>query len=82
MYFVYILHCKDDSLYIGISTDPARRLIEHQNGKGGAYTRSHKPEKIVYMEMAVDKSAALRREIQLKSWSKTKKVALIKSQAS
>ncbi len=79
MWFVYIIHCTDNSLYTGISTDPDKRLQDHINGKGGAYTRSHKPSKIVYKEKCKDKSSALKREIQIKKWPRAKKNTLIDS---
>jgi hypothetical protein len=50
MYFVYIVQCTDGSLYTGITTDVERRFLEHQEGKGGHYTRSHRVKKIVYTE--------------------------------
>ncbi|MDQ3090028.1 MAG: GIY-YIG nuclease family protein [bacterium] len=77
MYFVYILKCKDGSLYTGISTDPERRFLEHKNKKGGHYTSSHVVEKIVYQEECISKSAALKREIQIKGWKRSKKLNLI-----
>ena len=49
-WFVYILLCLDNSLYTGIAKDPAKRFREHVAGKGGAYTRNHKPIRIVYTE--------------------------------
>lgn len=67
----------DNSLYTGISKDPEKRYWEHLKGKGGAYTRSHKPIKIVYKEKCGSKSAALKREFLIKSWTKSKKEALI-----
>ncbi|OGC96223.1 hypothetical protein A3H89_03010 [Candidatus Amesbacteria bacterium RIFCSPLOWO2_02_FULL_48_11] len=78
MYFVYILLCFDSSLYTGSSTDPQQRFINHKNGKGGAYTRSRKPIKIIYLEKLPDKSSALRREAQIKSWSRKKKITTLK----
>ena len=77
MWFVYILLCSDNSFYIGISNNVQKRFTEHQNGKGGAYTRSHKPIKLIYQEQCPDKSAALKREIQLKKLTKAQKKALI-----
>lgn len=76
-YFVYILLCSDGSLYTGSTNDVSKRFLVHQSGKGGAYTRSHKPVKIVYTEEFNDKSSALKREHQIKSWSKKKKVSLL-----
>lgn len=77
MWFVYILLCKDKSFYLGSSDNVDRRLKDHLKGNGGRYTRSHRVEKLVYKEELPDKSSALKREIQLKKWSKSKKEALI-----
>lgn len=76
-YFIYILRCADDSFYTGITTDVIRRFEEHVSGAGAAYTRTHKPRAIVYTEEAVDRSAALKREAQLKKLTKTQKSAII-----
>jgi len=77
MYFFYILECKDGSLYSGITTDVERRFEEHRSGIGAQYTRSHKPRKIVYTEEYPNRSAAQKREAEVKSWSRTKKLELI-----
>ena len=74
---VYILRCGDGSLYTGISTDVARRLEEHRNGKGAKYTRSRGPLELVYEEACADKSAALRRELEIKALSRAEKLKLI-----
>jgi len=66
-YFVYILLGIYGSYGTGISIDPHQRFLDHKNGKGGKYTRSHKPIKIVYMEKVNSKSEALKREKFLKS---------------
>lgn len=78
MYFVYILLCKDGTYYIGSSNNVDRRFKDHINGKGGRYTRSHEPQKLVYVEQLASKSKALKREAQLKKWTKAKKELLIK----
>ncbi|MEK9200591.1 MAG: GIY-YIG nuclease family protein [Patescibacteria group bacterium] len=78
MYLLYILLCSDHSLYIGITTDVERRFQNHKNGKGGAYTRSHKPLKIIYQESHPDRSSALKREFEIKSWSRQKKIEILK----
>jgi putative endonuclease len=78
MYCVYILECEDRSFYVGSSPDPRERFGRHRAGTGGRYTRSHKPTKIVYIEKFTTKSEALRREVQIKGWSKVKKENLIK----
>lgn len=77
MYFVYILRCKDGSLYTGITTDIARRLAEHASGKGAKYTRGKKAGKIVYSKKKRNRSTASRREAEIKSWTRAQKLALI-----
>lgn len=77
MYYVYILRCGDDSLYTGITTDPERRLREHNSGKGAKYTRSHLPVALAYQEGPMEKSDALRREMEIKKLSRTQKLQLI-----
>lgn len=76
-HFIYILQSSDGRYYIGYTTDLERRLKEHQIGLGGKFTKSFGAEKIVYHESFSDKSSALKREAQLKGWSRTKKEALI-----
>lgn len=74
-WFVYILLCSDTSLYTGISPNPQKRFIDHKNGKGGAYTRSHKPVLILHTEELPSKSEALKRELEIKGWSRKEKIA-------
>ena len=77
MYFVYILECKDLSLYTGITTDVERRFKEHKSGAGGAYTGSKEVTRILYTEEHPDRSSALKREAEIKSWTRAKKLNLI-----
>jgi len=77
MYIVYLAQCNDDSIYTGITNDLERRLKQHREGKGAAYTRSHPIKKIVRTEQYKTKSLALKREIEIKSWSREKKLVLI-----
>ena len=77
MYYLYVLQCKDKSLYTGITTDVRRRFEEHARKIGGHYTRSHKPEKIVYTETLPTRSAALKREAEIKKWRREKKLAFL-----
>lgn len=74
MWYVYVLLCADASLYTGSTDDVERRFIAHQNGKGAKYTRSHPPLKIIYSECCDSKSAALKREAEIKSWSRAEKI--------
>lgn len=77
MYIVYILRCSDRSLYTGITNDLPKRFAAHQSGKGGNYTRSHPPRKIVYTEDCGDKGSALKREAAIKSLPRSEKQLLI-----
>ena len=77
MWFVYILLCKDKSLYTGITNNLKKRFSEHKAGKGGRYTRSHKPLKIIYSEQLANQSEALKRESEIKSWKREKKIKLL-----
>ena len=65
-------------MYTGIALDAERRFLEHKEGKGGRYTRSHRAVKILYTESHASKGAALKREIQIKSWPRKKKLELVK----
>jgi len=61
-----MVRCADRTLYTGITTDAERRLAEHNEGRGARYTRSRGPVSLVYLERAVDRGAALRREHEIK----------------
>lgn len=76
-YFVYILRCGDGTLYTGITTDLERRVAVHNSGKGAKYTRSRLPVVPVYRERVSDKSAALRRELEIKALTRAEKLELI-----
>lgn len=79
---VYMVRCADDTLYTGVARDVVRRVAEHNGiGRLGArYTRSRRPVKLVYREGASSRSAAGKREHQIKQLSRTAKLALIRSQ--
>jgi len=76
---VYLLRCRDGSLYTGITNDLARRLAAHRAGKGSAYTRSRRPLRLVYRELARGRSAALRREAAIKRLTREEKLELIRA---
>lgn len=78
MWQVYIVECSDKTLYTGIAKDISRRLSEHNNGKGGRYTRIRTPIILAYKESHANRSEALKREAQIKRWPKDKKLSLIK----
>jgi len=75
-WFVYLLHCADDTLYCGIALDVVARLKQHQEGKGAKYTRGRGPLQLVYQETCGTKSAALRRERQIKRLRREAKLRL------
>jgi putative endonuclease len=74
---VYLARCSDGSLYTGITTDPARRLAEHNSGCGASYTRTRGPVVLVYCESVGDRSGALRREHAIKQLSRAEKEQLV-----
>ena len=77
-YYVYILRCADGSYYVGHTEDVARRVEEHRTGRGGKYTRQRRPIALVHVEELPTKIAAVRREKEIKGWSRSKKEALFK----
>ncbi|MCX5666819.1 MAG: GIY-YIG nuclease family protein [Candidatus Omnitrophica bacterium] len=78
MWYVYIIKCSDRSLYTGVTTDIERRMNEHNAGKGASYTRVRTPVNLVHNESHPNRSKALKREAEIKSWPRYKKLALIK----
>lgn len=75
---VYILECKDGTLYTGITTDVEKRFAAHRSGKGAKYTRGRGPLELVYREECDNHSAALKREAAIKKLSRQEKEKLIK----
>jgi putative endonuclease len=74
---VYLARCGDGSLYTGVTTDPERRLAQHNHGCGAAYTRSRRPVTLVYLGVAGDRSQALRREYAIRQLTRVEKEALV-----
>ena len=74
---VYVARCGDGSLYTGITTDPGRRERAHNAGRGASYTRARRPVRLVHLEPAADRGAALRREIAIKRMNRTEKERLV-----
>ena len=73
---VYLARCGDGTLYTGVTTDPKRRLAQHNAGCGAAYTRSRLPVTLIYLETVADRSSALRREHVIRRMSRGQKEAL------
>jgi len=78
MHKVYILLCCDNSFYIGFTINLTKRLKNHNNKQGSFYLRSKLPVKLVYYETCPTKEEAIKREKQIKGWSRIKKINLIK----
>lgn len=76
-HYVYILRLSNGQLYVGSTEDLARRFAEHQAGSGCRTTTIFRPVELVYSELHPDRTSALKREHQLKRWSRVKKLALI-----
>jgi putative endonuclease len=76
---VYIILCKDNSLYTGITTAVQRRFAQHLAGTGAKYFRGHSPLKLVYLEDGHDRSSASRREAEIKKLRPEDKRRLIES---
>jgi len=77
-YYVYILKCNDDSLYVGCTNNLNKRVKEHNNTKKGAhYTKLRRPVELLYSETFDNLKEARKRELQIKSWRREKKLALV-----
>ena len=76
-WYLYLLRCRDGSLYCGITTDVQKRLEQHRSGKGAKYTRGRAPLELVYTEECADHSTALKRELAVKALPREEKLKLI-----
>jgi putative endonuclease len=79
-FHVYILQCSDGSFYTGYTKDLQQRLRQHENGKGAKYTKAHRPQRVMYTELFGTRSAAMKREREIKKLSHQQKLNLIISQ--
>ena len=77
MWYLYILRCGDGTLYTGITTDVARRLEAHRQGRGAKYTRGRGPLELAYQDKCGTHSLALKREAAVKRLPRQEKEALI-----
>jgi len=75
-HWVYVLECADGTFYTGYTTDPERRVAEHNAGEGAKYTRGRRPVELRYTEECASRSAALSREYEIKQLSHDEKAAL------
>jgi predicted GIY-YIG superfamily endonuclease len=76
MHFVYMVRCSDGTLYTGYARDPVRRANAHNTGRGAKYTATRRPVALVYSEACSSRSAALKREYQVKALTRAAKEAL------
>ena len=74
--YCYIIECSDGTYYTGWTTDPERRLAQHNKGTGARYTKTRRPVKLVYLEEQADKRTALKRERAIKALPRKKKMEL------
>ena len=79
---VYIIHCSDNSLYTGITTNIGRRFCQHAEGSGAKYFRGRQPLQVVYCEDGHNRSSASKREAQIKGMKREEKVLLASQQKS
>lgn len=78
-WYVYILLCADGTLYTGVTTDVAKRILVHNEGKTGAkYTKARRPVRLVYQEAHLGRGTALKREAAIKKLTRGEKQTLIK----
>ena len=74
---VYVARCGDGTLYTGVTTDPGRREAAHNAGRGATYTRTRLPIRLVHLEPAEGRGAALRRELAIKRLTRQEKETLV-----
>lgn len=75
-YYCYMVECVDGSYYTGWTTNPKRRVKEHNAGRGALYTKFRRPVELIYLETCTDRSAAQRRENKIKKLTREKKIEL------
>jgi putative endonuclease len=80
-FYVYILLCMDGSFYTGYTKDLNERTRQHENGKGAKYTKTHRPQKVAYVELFNNRSSAMKRERVIKKLTHQQKQDLISSQS-
>ncbi len=78
-YYVYIILCQDDSFYTGHTKNVEDRARIHASGKGARYTRMHKPQEVVYVELTESRAKAMKRERAIKRLTRRQKIHLINS---
>jgi len=75
--YCYILQCADGTFYTGWTTDPERRVAQHNKGVGAKYTSTRRPVALVYLESHPNRTAAMKRELAIKKMKRSQKSRLI-----
>ncbi len=78
-FYVYILANRSRTLYVGVTNNIHRRILDHRQGKASDFTRQYMVRRLVYVESTTDVRAAIRREKEIKGWLREKKIALIEA---
>ena len=78
--YCYILQCSDGTFYTGWSTDPERRVAQHNKGVGAKYTSTRRPVKLVYLEPQSNRTEAMKRELAIKKMKRVQKIRLAEGQ--
>jgi len=76
-WFCYMLRCKDGSLYVGMTNHVATRVEKHNGGHGPEFTKKRRPVELIWSQEFTDRLAARDREVELKGWSRKKKLGLV-----
>ncbi|MBO0387466.1 GIY-YIG nuclease family protein [Burkholderia multivorans] len=76
-HYIYIVRCKDDTLYTGYTNNVQARIEKHNAGKGAKYTKTRRPVVLLYQEGYETKSEAMKREYEIKTFTRTQKLQLI-----
>jgi putative endonuclease len=79
-YFVYIMASRERTLYVGVTNDLERRVVEHRSGMGGEFSHRYRTGRLVFYEEFQDIREAIASEKKLKGWSRAKKLSLIETQ--
>ena len=77
MWFSYLLRCADNTIYAGMTNDLEKRVVAHNAGKGGAYTRSRRPVRLIFFQRHRTQSKAMRTEATFKNLSRIQKEAMV-----
>lgn len=77
--YCYIVECSDGTLYTGWTTDPERRVTQHNKGLGAKYTKVRRPVRLVYLEPQPNRTAAMKRELAIKRMNRLQKNKLVES---